>query len=142
MLWSKVHDTFLEEHGGNLKGVEVLYVISQYHNKKPFKVGITGGDIYRRMSNFQTAFIDFNIYYLIAVPNLQVKQLENKIHTDNRLKRIKFPKKRPNQKIQYSEWIDNKLTDIVKVLHEHALNSDTIYYQTIMGMGFNPTQNI
>ena len=98
MKWSKVYESFKKEHGGDLKGVEVIYIISQHHNKKPFKVGITNNDINRRLSNFQTAFIEFEVYYLIAVPDNQARQLENKIHTDSRLKRIEFPKKKANKK--------------------------------------------
>jgi hypothetical protein len=126
MKWHLVRDEMISLTKSDMKGVEYLYIISQYEDKKPFKVGITNGDIQRRMSNMQTAFIDFDVYYLIALPDNQARALENAIHTDPTLKRIPFPRKSRNQKQIFSEWIQSPLSKIVKSLDKHALNSDTI----------------
>ena len=74
----------------------------------------------------QTLFIDFDVYYLIALPDNQARLLGNAIHTDASLKRIPFPKKSRNQKQTFSEWLKSPLSKIVKSLEKYALNSDTI----------------
>ena len=126
MKWHKVKGELKKIFNGDHKGIEYLYVISQWEDKKPYKIGITKSDILRRMGNFQTAFIDFDIYYLVALPNKQAQPLENKIHNDPTLKRIPFPKKRRGQKQIFSEWVQSSLVMIKKALDKYALESDTI----------------
>jgi hypothetical protein len=104
MKWYRARDEMISLAASDMKGVEYLYIISQFENEKPFKVGITNGDIQRRMSNFQTAFVDFDVYYIIALPDNQARALENAIHTDPTLNRIPFPKKSPNQRQIFSEF--------------------------------------
>ena len=116
MKWHLVRDEMLSLAKSDLKAVEYLYIISQYEDKKPFKVGITNCDIQRRMGNMQTLFIKFDVYYLIALPDNQARLLENAIHTDPTLKRIPFPKKSRNQKQIFSEWLKSPLSKIVKSL--------------------------
>ena len=140
MKWHKVRDKILNLAGNDMKGVEYLYIISQYANKKPYKVGITHGDILRRMSNFQTAFIDFDIYYLIALPDNQARALENAIHTDPNLKRIPFPRKNRNQRQIFSEWISSPLSKIEKALEKYGMYSDTI--KSAWGYDFTDSQPV
>ena len=54
------------------KRISFVYVLSQNEGKGPYKVGMSKGDLWRRMSNYATAFVDFYVYYLVPVPYADV----------------------------------------------------------------------
>jgi hypothetical protein len=109
-------------------GASFIYVISQYENKPPYKVGMTKYDIMRRMGNYQTAFINFYIYALVGVQYADVFAVERFLH--NELSgRIHFPKHlhdaartrqtpSPPGVGNPSEWFDTTERDL-----RHALRS-------------------
>ena len=58
------------------KRISFVYVLSQNEGKGPYKVGMSKGDLWRRMSNYATAFVDFYVYYLVPVPYADVFAVE------------------------------------------------------------------
>ena len=118
MLWNVFYHKFQNEYIKDIKDVAVVYVISQFKNKGPFKIGITKYDLYRRMSAYQTAFVNFDIQFLILMSFKKEAILEKLLHNDIELKkyRIKFPPKHPNQRISYSEWFgENSKGEMIKI---------------------------
>jgi len=110
MLWSKFHEQFQKEvmPAGQIAGVDIVYVISHQRGQPPYKIGITESNIYGRLRAYQTPLIDFDILYLIALPRKGAIALEKALHNHSTLKgqRIKFPKKKPEAKVRYSEWFN------------------------------------
>ena len=105
-MWHIFHDRFKKEYFEDMKGIAFLYVISQFPGEGPYKIGITKYDLYRRFGNYQTAFVDFDISYLVMLQYTQEALLEKLLHNSIELKpyRLEFPKKRELQKTIYSEW--------------------------------------
>ena len=64
----------------NPKRISFVYVLSQNEGKGPYKVGISKGDLWRRMSNYATAFVDFYVYYLVPVPYADAFAVERFMH--------------------------------------------------------------
>ena len=62
------------------KRISFVYVLSQNEGKGPYKVGMSKGDLWRRMSNYATAFVDFYVYYLVPVPYADVFAVERFMH--------------------------------------------------------------
>ena len=50
------------------KRISFIYVLSQHEGKGPYKVGMSKGDLWRRMGNYQTVFVSFFVHYLVPVP--------------------------------------------------------------------------
>jgi hypothetical protein len=105
-MWHIFYDRFKKEYFEDMKGIAFLYVISQFEGQGPYKIGITKYDLYRRFGNYQTAFVDFDILYLVMLPYTQELLLEKLLHNSLELKpyRVEFPKKRELQKTIFSEW--------------------------------------
>ena len=91
-----------------ITGVDIVCVISHQRGKAPYKIGITATNIYGRLRAYQTPLVDFDIIYLIALPTQGAIALEKALHTHRTLKdkRIKFPQKKPEAKVRYSEWFN------------------------------------
>ena len=120
MHWSSFHGKFNISNipVRDLKGVAFVYILSHKKHQPPYKIGITKADLYRRMSNYQTVFIDFDIAYIVAMPFDQVRALETALHKEVS-NRIQFPHKRKDQaRTIYSEWFDVPLSKVSAALHK------------------------
>ncbi len=128
MIWSRFADTFTPNTipTKDLKGIAFVYVISHNLNEPPYKIGLTRSDLMRRMRSYQTAFIDFYIYYIIALPYTQVALLEKELHKFVK-GRMLFPDKRKDQKTKYySEWFNASLPEIETALDKIVMTDSRI----------------
>ena len=85
--------------------------------------------MYERLNSYQTAFVDFEIYYLIALPKRGTRNLEMVLHTgilQNDPRRIRFPQKRPDRQAKHSEWFDVPLGVIEKQILQAVRYDSTI----------------
>ena len=62
------------------------------------------GDLWRRMSNYATAFVDFSVYYLVPVPYADVFAVERFMHRALP-ERKAFPSE-TKERGNLSEWFD------------------------------------
>ena len=62
------------------KRISFIYVLSQHEGKGPYKVGMSKGDLWRRMGNYQTVFVSFFVHYLVPVPYPDVFRVEAFLH--------------------------------------------------------------
>jgi hypothetical protein len=91
-----------------------IYVLSQHKKKGPYKVGMSKGDLWRRMGNYQTVFVNFWVHYLVPVPYADVFTIERFLH-DNLSGRVPFPS--PNRdRTRLSEWFDCTPRDLRRAL--------------------------
>lgn len=123
MLWSEFYNKFKNEYIRELKGTAFVYVISQFQGRGPYKIGLTKYDLYRRFSNYQTSFVDFDILYLIMMPYKKESKLESILHKDIELSkfRIQFPKKKPDGRVVMSEWFQKEDQKLDPKTIEYAL---------------------
>jgi hypothetical protein len=91
-----------------------IYVLSQHKKKGPYKVGMSKGDLWRRMGNYQTVFVNLWVHYLVPVPYADVFTIERFLH-DNLSGRVPFPS--PNRdRTRLSEWFDCTPRDLRRAL--------------------------
>ena len=117
--------------GNNFSNAPVVYVISQFKNKPPYKIGMSY-NLKSRMGTYQTAFIDFHIYYCFISAIESINDLEKALHKHKNLEkhRLKFPRSIYKDKQYPSEWFQVSLPEIEKAFH-------SLYIPIIMGYKFN-----
>ena len=92
------------------KRISFVYVLSQNEGKGPYKVGMSKGDLWRRMSNYATAFVDFYVYYLVPVPYADVFAVERFMHRALPGRKA-FPSE-TKERGNLSEWFDCSQRDL------------------------------
>ena len=95
------------------KRISFVYVLSQNEGKGPYKVGMSKGDLWRRMSNYATAFVDFYVYYLVPVPYADVFAVERFMHRALPGRKA-FPSE-TKERGNLSEWFDCSQRDAIPV---------------------------
>ena len=131
MRWGNFYQRFQDEvmPRDQLRRMDFVYIIGHKTNEPPYKIGITQAGLYERLNSYQTAFVDFEIYYLIALPDRGALHLERVLHTgilQNDPRRIRFPQKRPDRQAKYSEWFDVPLGVIEKQILQAVRYDSTI----------------
>ncbi len=131
MKWSKFYELFEDTvmPKDQLKGLDVVYIISHIAGRPPYKIGITETNIYGRLRAYQTPLVEFDIAYLIALPPKGARALETALQEAKYLKpiRVEFPAKKAGKKPSYSEWFDVKLVTIRTAIWREIRNSEKIF---------------
>ena len=117
--------------GNNYSNAPVVYVLSQFKNKPAYKIGLSY-NLKSRLGTYQTAFVNFYVYYCFITAIESVNDLENALHTHKNLEqhRLKFPKSIYKDKTDPSEWFMTSITQIDKAFH-------SLHIPIIMGYQFN-----
>jgi hypothetical protein len=102
------------------KRVFFTYVLSQHKNKGPYKVGMSKGDLWRRMGNYQAVFVNFWVYYLVPVPYADVFTTERYLH-GSVSGRVPFPTR---DRTRLSEWFDCTPRDLRRAFIALAKDPD------------------
>jgi len=125
MEWSMVRTVL-----GRELEVPGIYVISEFQNRGPYKVGLALHRLDKRLSNFQTCFRRFYVYQIVAFAQKKERAAEALMHQflsrEVRGHRLDFPSGRK------SEWFYSshvKLHAALKHLKEAGLPS-------LFGYGF------
>jgi hypothetical protein len=105
------------------KRMSFIYVLSQHKNKGPYKVGMSKGDLWRRMGNYQTVFVNFWVTYLVPVPYADVFAIERFLH-DNISGRVPFPTQTRDRTRLLSEWFDCTPRDLRRAFIALAKDPD------------------
>ena len=92
------------------KRISFIYVLSQHEGKGPYKVGMSKGDLWRRMGNYQTVFVSFFVHYLVPVPYPDVFRVEAFLHK-HLPGRVPFPAE-AKDRTRLSEWFDCSPRDL------------------------------
>ena len=100
------------------KRISFVYVLSQNEGKGPYKVGMSKGDLWRRMSNYATAFVDFYVYYLVPVPYADVFAVERFMHRALPGRKA-FPSE-TKERGNLSEWFDCSQRDLRRAFRDLA----------------------
>jgi hypothetical protein len=95
-----------------------VYVLSQNEGKGAYKVGMSKGDLWRRMSNYATAFVDFYVYYLVPVPYADVFAVERFMHRALPGRKA-FPSE-TKERGNLSEWFDCSQRDLRRAFRDLA----------------------
>ena len=131
MKWSKFYELFEDTvmPKDQLKGLDVVYIISHIAGRPPYKIGITETNIYGRLRAYQTPLVEFDIAYLIALPPKGARALETALQEAKYLKpiRVEFPAKKAGKKPSYSEWFDVKLVTIRTAIWREIRSSEKIF---------------
>lgn len=97
MEWSEVRKIL-----GEALQVPGIYVISEFRNRGPYKVGLALHRLDKRLSHFQTCFRRFYVYEIVAFGQRKERAAETVVHKflteDVRGHRLDFPSGRS------SEW--------------------------------------
>ena len=85
---------------------------------QPYKVGMSKGDLWRRMSNYATAFVDFYVYYLVPVQYADVFAIERFMHRALPGRKA-FPSE-TKERGNLSEWFDCSQRDLRRAFRDLA----------------------
>jgi hypothetical protein len=136
MEWYKAKGRLREFIGGTPKRQVWIYVVSQFENKAPYKVGMAT-DLEKRMGNYQTLFINFWCYQFISTEYAQVLPIERYLQRNMPDgARIRFPAE--VKQGRFSEWfnVTRRQIDvaIARLVKEPALTAVAAYRVTPQGI--------
>ena len=100
-------------------GIPVIYVISQFVDQGPYKIGLSYSMV-NRMKSYRTAFVNFYIHYMIICPDHKLFETERTLH--KMLKKDRIPhtmsweKMKNKQKPIFSEWFHSSKKEILAAL--------------------------
>jgi hypothetical protein len=118
-------------------GIPVIYVISQFSDVGPYKIGLSYSMV-SRMRSYRTAFVNFYIHYMLICPDHKLFETERELHKV--LEKDRIPHTQPWEKINkkkptFSEWFHSSKQEVLGALTNMSI-------PVITGVKFIPSLGI